>query len=102
MNKMDRIGADFYSSVQSIIDRLGANPVPIQVPIGRESDFRGSVDLISMKGYFYDDETLGAKYKIGEIPVDMVDQANEYRQKCSMQWLNLMIRLWRSTLTVNR
>jgi len=81
MNKMDRIGADFYASVQSIIDRLGANPVPIQIPIGREGEFRGSVDLISMKSYFYDDETLGAKYKIGEIPADMVDQANDYRQK---------------------
>lgn len=81
MNKMDRIGADFYASVQSIIDRLGANPVPIQIPIGREGEFRGSVDLISMRSYFYDDETLGAKYKIGEIPADMVDQANDYRQK---------------------
>ena len=81
MNKMDRIGADFYASVQSIIDRLGANPVPIQIPIGREAEFRGSVDLISMKGYFYDDEALGAKYKVGELPADMVDQANDYRQK---------------------
>jgi len=81
MNKMDRIGADFYGSVQSIIDRLGANPVPIQVPIGRESEFRGSIDLVRMKGFFYDDETLGAKYKIDEIPADLVDKANEYREK---------------------
>ena len=81
MNKMDRVGADFYASVQSIIDRLGANPVPIQIPIGREAEFRGSIDLITMKGYFYDDETLGAKYKIGEIPAEMLEQAKEYREK---------------------
>jgi len=51
MNKMDRIGAEFFASVQSIIDRLGANPVPIQIPIGRESEFRGTVDLVKMKGF---------------------------------------------------
>jgi elongation factor G len=81
MNKMDRVGADFYASVQSIIDRLGANPIPIQIPIGRESEYRGSVDLVSMKGYFYDDETLGAKYKIDEIPANLLEQAKEYREK---------------------
>ena len=81
MNKMDRVGADFYFSVQTIIDRLGANPVPIQIPIGRESEYRGSIDLVSMKAYVYDDETLGAKYKIEEIPADLVDKAKEYREK---------------------
>ncbi|MBS0152764.1 MAG: elongation factor G [Nitrospira sp.] len=81
MNKMDRIGADFYGSVQSIIDRLGAKPVPIQIPIGREAEFRGSIDLVRMKGYFYDDETLGAKYKVDEIPSDLLAQAKEYREK---------------------
>jgi elongation factor G len=81
MNKMDRIGADFYFSVQTIIDRLGANPVPIQIPIGRESEFRGSIDLITMKAYVYDDETLGAKYKVEEIPADLMDKAKEYREK---------------------
>ena len=81
MNKMDRVGADFYFSVQSIVDRLGANPVPIQIPIGREAEFRGSIDLVTMKGFFYDDETLGAKYKIDEIPADLVDKAKEYREK---------------------
>ena len=81
MNKMDRIGADFYASIQSIIDRLGANPVPIQIPIGRETEYRGSVDLVSMKAYFYDDETLGAKYKIDEIPANLLGQAKEYREK---------------------
>ncbi len=81
MNKMDRVGADFFASVQSLIDRLGAHPVPIQLPIGREAEFRGSVDLIKMKGFFYDDETLGAKYKVDEIPANMLDQAKEYREK---------------------
>ncbi|HKU53550.1 MAG TPA: GTP-binding protein, partial [Nitrospira sp.] len=81
MNKMDRVGADFYGSVQSIIDRLGAKPVPIQIPIGREAEFRGSIDLVRMKGYFYDDETLGAKYKVDEIPGDLLAQAKEYREK---------------------
>jgi elongation factor G len=81
MNKMDRIGADFYTSVQTMIDRLGANPVPIQIPIGRESEFRGSIDLVTMKAYVYDDETLGAKYKIDEIPADLLDRAKEYRSK---------------------
>ena len=81
MNKMDRIGADFYASVQTMIDRLGANPVPIQIPIGRESEFRGSIDLVTMKAYVYDDETLGAKYKVDEIPADLLDRAKEYRDK---------------------
>ena len=81
MNKMDRIGADFYASVQTMIDRLGANPVPIQIPIGRESEFRGSIDLVTMKAYVYDDETLGAKYKVDEIPADLLGRAKEYRDK---------------------
>jgi elongation factor G len=81
MNKMDRIGADFYISVQTMIDRLGANPVPIQIPIGRESEFRGSIDLVTMKAYVYDDETLGAKYVVNEIPADLLDRAKEYRGK---------------------
>jgi len=81
MNKMDRIGADFYFCVQTIIDRLGANPVPIQIPIGREADFRGSIDLVTMKAYVYDTETLGATYIVEDIPADMLDKANEYREK---------------------
>ncbi|MGH7217065.1 MAG: elongation factor G, partial [Nitrospiraceae bacterium] len=81
MNKMDRIGADFYASVKTMIDRLGANPVPIQIPIGRESEFRGSIDLVTMKAYVYDDETLGAKYIVNEIPADLLDRAKEYRDK---------------------
>ncbi len=81
MNKMDRIGADFYGSVQSLVDRLGANPVPIQLPIGREAEFRGSVDLVTMKAYLYDDESLGAKYRIEEVPAELTDLSKEYREK---------------------
>jgi len=81
MNKMDRIGADFFASVQSIVERLGANPVPIHLPIGREGDFKGAIDLVTMKAYIYDDETLGAKYKVEEIPDSMADMAKEYREK---------------------
>ncbi len=81
MNKMDRIGADFYASVQSMVDRLGANPVPVQLPIGREAGYRGSIYLVTMKAYIYDDESLGAKYKVEEIPADLVEQAKEYREK---------------------
>ena len=81
MNKMDRVGADFYASVQSVVDRLGANPVPIQLPVGREGEYRGAVDLVKMKAYIYDDESLGAKYKVEEIPADLTDLAKEFREK---------------------
>src|SRR5213593_4894022 len=57
MNKMDRMGADFYMSVKSLVERLGANPIPIQLPIGREATFRGTIDLVSMKAYLYEDES---------------------------------------------
>jgi elongation factor G len=81
LNKMDRMGADFYMSVNSMVDRLGANPVPVQLPIGAEEHFRGPVDLVNMKAYFYDDETLGAKYVEGDIPEELMPKALEYREK---------------------
>jgi elongation factor G len=81
MNKMDRIGADFYESVKSMVDRLGVKPVPIQIPIGKESEFRGPVDLIAMKAIFFDDETLGAKFVVSDIPEDLLSLAREYREK---------------------
>ena len=80
MNKMDRIGADFYMSVQTMIDRLGANPVPIQIPVGAEDKFRGCVDLVKMKAVLFDDETLGAKYVVEDIPADLLPKAKEYRE----------------------
>jgi elongation factor G len=80
-NKMDKIGADFFQCLKDIVDRLGAKPVAIQLPIGAESQFKGLVDLVRMKGVIWNDESLGAKYDDIDIPADMVDQANEYREK---------------------
>jgi elongation factor G len=81
MNKMDRVGADFFMSVNSMIERLGATPVPIQIPIGKEGGFRGPVDLVRMKAYYFDDETLGAKFVEDEIPKELLPMAKEYREK---------------------
>ncbi len=81
VNKMDRIGADFYNVENQIRDRLKANPVPIQIPIGAEDNFRGVVDLVEMRGIVWDDETMGAKYEVIEIPEDLKDKAEEYREK---------------------
>jgi elongation factor G len=80
-NKMDKIGADFVRCLSDIVDRLGAKPVAIQLPIGVESSFRGIVDLVRMVGVVWDDEGLGAKYHDIEIPADLADQAKEYREK---------------------
>src|SRR5512134_1807518 len=81
INKMDRVGADFFRSVQTIVEKLGAKPLPIQIPIGAEDRFRGMVDLIKMKGITFDDETMGAKYQEIPIPAELVEQAQEYRAK---------------------
>jgi elongation factor G len=78
INKMDRTGADFFNSVQTMKDRLGAHPLPIQLPIGSEENFQGVVDLVKMKGLIWTDE-LGAAYDEIEIPEDLKDQAEEYR-----------------------
>jgi elongation factor G len=80
-NKMDKIGADFFRCLSDIVDRLGAKPVAIQLPIGAESQFKGLVDLVRMVGVVWEDEALGAKYHDIEIPADLVDQAREYREK---------------------
>ena len=81
INKMDRTGADFFMSVKSIVDRLGARAVPVQLPIGREGDFTGHVDLVTMKAITFKDETKGAQYDVCEIPAEMLEQAKEYREK---------------------
>ena len=80
INKMDRIGADFQNGVDMMRDRLGANPVPLQLPIGKEDYFRGVVDLVEKKAYVWDDESLGAKFDEVEIPADMVDAVEEARE----------------------
>ena len=80
INKMDKMGADFYYSVQTMVDRLGANPLVMQLPIGAESDFIGMVDLVTMKAFTWSKETpLGEAYEIEEIPADLQDKADEYR-----------------------
>ena len=84
MNKMDRIGADFYGSVQSIIDRLGAKPVPIQIPIGREAEFRGSIDLVRMKGYFTTMRRWVRSTK-SKIPGDRLQQKSIARRLTQLQ-----------------
>jgi elongation factor G len=80
-NKMDKIGADFFQCLKDIVDRLGAKPVALQLPIGAENQFKGVVDLVRMVGVVWDEETLGAKYHDIEIPADLADQAKEYREK---------------------
>ncbi len=81
INKMDRIGADFFRGVQMIKDRLKANPVPIQIPIGKEEYYKGLVDLVTMKAIIWDEESLGAKFHEEEIPADLLDEATEWREK---------------------
>src|SRR6478735_3802563 len=80
-NKMDKTGADFFRCLADIVDRLGAKPVAIQLPIGAESQFKGLIDLVRMKAVVWEDEGLGAKYHDEEIPADLLDQAKEYREK---------------------
>ena len=81
VNKMDRSGADFFETVRQMKEILGANPCPIQIPIGAEENFKGVVDLIKMKAILWHDETMGAEYDVEEIPADLVDEANEWREK---------------------
>ncbi len=81
INKMDRMGADFFFSHQSICERLGANALPIQLPIGSEADFKGVVDLVSNRAIIWSGEELGAKFSYEEIPAELKEQAAEYRTK---------------------
>ena len=80
VNKMDKLGADFFRCVKMIKERLGAVPLCLQLPIGSESEFTGVVDLINMRSIIWLEESLGAKFEYGEIPAELADQANEYRE----------------------
>src|SRR5881397_3191939 len=80
MNKMDRTGADFFASVQSMVDRLGAHPVPVQLPVGQEEHHRGVVDLVEMRAIVYQDD-LGQKFETVEIPAELQEQAQEYHHQ---------------------
>uniref|UniRef100_A0A7C4EL29 Elongation factor G n=1 Tax=Thermodesulfovibrio aggregans TaxID=86166 RepID=A0A7C4EL29_9BACT len=79
INKMDKIGAEFFMSVESMIEKLGANPVPVQIPIGKEETFRGPVDLVEMRAFYFDDETLGARFVEDVIPSQYIEEAEKYR-----------------------
>lgn len=81
VNKMDRAGANFLYVNQMVIDRLGAHPVPMQLPIGAEEAFRGVVDLVKMKAIYWEEENMGMEYRYEDIPADMIDEANEWREK---------------------
>ncbi len=81
VNKMDRTGADFYRCVDMIVDRLGAQPMVLQLPLGAEADFKGVIDLLSMKAIVWLDESLGAQFEYQDIPADLADKAAEYREK---------------------
>ncbi|MET0167925.1 MAG: elongation factor G, partial [Vicinamibacterales bacterium] len=80
-NKMDKVGADFFQCLKDIVDRLGAKPIAIQLPIGAEQQFKGLIDLVRMKAVVWDDESLGAKYHDEDIPADLQDKAVVYRTK---------------------
>ena len=81
VNKMDRSGADFFEVVRQMKDVLGAKAVPVVIPIGAEENFKGVVDLVKMKAILWHDETMGAEYTVEEIPADLVDEAQEWRDK---------------------
>jgi elongation factor G len=89
VNKMDKIGADFFISVQMVKDRLGANPIVIQLPLGAESSFKGIIDLVRMKAVVWDDEALGATFHDEDIPSDLLAQAKEYRERLVEQAVEL-------------
>src|SRR5271169_4024272 len=80
INKMDRTGANFFASVQSMRDRLGANPVPVQIPVGAEDNFRGVVDLVEMQAVIYKDD-LGQEFDVTEIPAELAEQSHEYHHQ---------------------
>ena len=80
INKMDRTGANFFAAVQSMRDRLGANPVPVQIPIGSEDGFRGVIDLVEMQAIIYKDD-LGQDFEVGEVPEELAEQAREYQHQ---------------------
>ena len=81
VNKMDRSGADFFEVVRQMKDILGANPCPVVIPIGAEENFKGLVDLIKMKAIYWHDETMGADYEVDDIPANLIDEAQEWRDK---------------------
>ena len=98
MNKMDKMGADFFGSCNQLITKLGKNPVLVQIPIGKEDEFKGIIDLFEMKAYIFNGDK-GDDIEVGEIPADLKDQAQKnIMTSLSSSVLNLMKTLWRSSL----
>tara|TARA_Y100000031_G_scaffold114144_1_gene126194 strand:+ start:881 stop:2959 length:2079 start_codon:yes stop_codon:yes gene_type:complete len=81
VNKLDRVGADYFRCIDMILDRLGATPLVIQLPVGSEAEFAGVVDLVKMQAVIWKDESLGAEFEYADIPAELADQAAEYREK---------------------
>jgi len=81
INKMDRVGANFWRTIEMIVDRLGAKPVAIQLPVGSESSFKGVIDLVQMKALVFNDESLGAEYEVVDVPAELLADAEHYREK---------------------
>lgn len=79
VNKMDRTGADFFAVLKGIEEDLGGNAIPLEIPLGQEENFKGVIDLLEMKAYFYEEESLGQEYRVEEIPADYLEQAKKYR-----------------------
>lgn len=88
MNKMDKLGADFFGSCQQLVTKLSKNPVLVQIPIGKEDDFKGIIDLFEMQAYIFNNDK-GDDITIGEIPADLKDQAEEYHDKLIEQCAEL-------------
>ena len=97
VNKMDKIGADFFDCVRSVIDRLGAKPIVMQLPIGAENDFKGIVDLVRMKGVVWDEDTLGASFRDIDIPDDLLERPRNTATSSSRWPLRSTTRPWRLT-----
>ncbi len=89
VNKMDKIGADFFNSVKTVKERLGAKPIVIQLPLGAENEFIGLIDLVRMKSIVWNDESLGASFEESDVPADYMDQAKEYREAMIEQAVEL-------------
>ncbi len=99
INKMDRAGADFYSVVQQIQEKLGANPVPVQIPIGAEENFNGVIDLVNMKAIvYYPDDTIVTRFEVEEIPANMREEAEEWRGKLIEAVADVDDTFWRDIL----
>jgi len=98
-NKMDKTGADFFKCLDDIVDRLGAKPIAIQLPIGSENNFKGLVDLVRMKGVVWEDEALGANFHDIDIPADLSTRPRNIARRCWKPRSNSMTRRWRPIST---